>query len=399
MRTIIQLAGAFVVTIALTFTSCKKDENAPQPSSQNEEMTADRSAVQTGYVYTESNSRDGNAVFVYVQQRDGSLKFHSAAKTGGIGNGADLGSQGAVILNQFHTWLYAVNSGDGTISAFRIEGDGSLTLKANVSSMGIGPVSLATHRNLLYVVNAGSDNIQGFYTGADFDKAALIPIAGSSQKLSTQGAGAAQISFSPDGSHLFVTEKMTNSISSFKVDESGVAHTGFVNPALGKTPFGFAFSQNVMVVSNASEGSPEASTVTSYVGANTGTLKPISDPLATKQTAACWVTTTRGGRYVYVTNTGSNTISALLVGEFGRLQLLYPNMPGGLAPTDIVLDASNRFAYVISSGDHKIRQFIRTSDGFLKSLIPNDGMIGLPEAASGLATFTPGIRDANVTMK
>jgi 6-phosphogluconolactonase len=405
MKTSIQLGGMLVAAIMLTFTACKKEENIPLPQSTENEKTADRgdnteitSIFSPGYVYTESNTRD-NCILVYAQQSDGSLKLQSVAKTGGKGNGLPLGSQGSVVVDPYHTWLYAVNSGDNSISAFRIDRDGNLRFAGMTSSLGITPVSLAVHRNFLYVLNAGSDNIQGFNTGADASSP-MIPIRGSSQKLSTTGAGAAQIAFSPNGAFLYVTEKNSNSISSYYVDLNGVASPAYVNPSIGKTPFGFAFSRDIMVVSNAANDAPGGGSAISFVGSNTGTLIPTGNPVFNRQTSSCWTATTKSGRYAYITNTHSNTISAYSVGVYGRLNILFSAIPGGIAPTEIVIDASNTYVYVLSTGDNTIRQYIRRSDGFLTAMIPDgDGAKGLPMTASGLATFTPGISNVSSTIK
>jgi 6-phosphogluconolactonase len=395
MKRSIQLGGTLAAALMLTFTACKKEENMPVPQSNDNETTAQReetpqtsSIYRPGYVYTESNTRE-NCILVYAQQSDGSLKLQSVAKTGGRGNGLPLGSQGSVVIDQYHTWLYAVNSADNTISAFRIGRDGNLMLAGLTSSLGITPVSLAVYKNFLYVVNAGSDNIQGFNTGAD-GTSRMIPIKGSSQKLSTTGAGAAQISFSPNGAYLYVTEKNTNTISSFYVDLFGVATPAYANSSIGKTPFGFAFSNDIMVVSNAANDAPGAGSATSYVGSNTGTLKATSNPVFNKQTSSCWTAITSNGIHAYITNTHSNTVSVYSVGAYGRLSILFPAIPGGIAPTDIVVDASNSHVYVLSSGDNTIRQYIRRSDGFLTAMIPDgDGAKGLPMTATGLATFSP----------
>src|SRR2546423_5502818 len=177
MKKSIQLSCTFAAAIVLTFTACRKDESSTQQPANTNQTTEDRisnpDAVNStilftpGYVYVESNATDANAVFVYAQQRDGSLKLQSVAKTGGTGTGMSLGSQGAIVLDELHIWLYAVNAGDNSISAFRVVRDGNLSLAGRVSSYGVTPVSLTAYRNLLYVVNAGSDNIQGYYTGAD----------------------------------------------------------------------------------------------------------------------------------------------------------------------------------------------------------------------------------------
>jgi 6-phosphogluconolactonase len=402
MKRILQLGSTFAAAIVLTFTSCKKEENAPLPQS-TDESTAERTGptgitaiFQPGYVYTQSNSRE-NAVLVYAQLRDGSLQYRSTAKTGGRGTGLPLGSQGSVTVDPSHLWLYAVNAADNTVSAFRIGRDGNLNLAGMVSSGGVMPVSVTAFKNFVYVVNAGSDNIQGFITGADIStayNARMIPIRGSSLKLSQSNAGAAQISFSPNGAYLYVTEKNTDLISSYYVDINGITHTGYTSQSLGKTPFGFAFARDVMVVSNAFNGEAGVGAATSFVGANTGSLMPTANPVFNGQTSSCWTAVTPTGGFAYITNTGSNTISAYQVGLYGRLKLLYADIAGGMSPIDIVIDGNATHVYVLSSGDHTIRQYVRTADGFLTSMIPVDGVRGIPETAAGLAILTPGTTDS-----
>src|SRR5687768_12343483 len=51
-----------------------------------------------GAVYTITNEASGNEVAVYQRSVNGSLTFMAAYPTGGLGSGAGLGSQGAVIL-------------------------------------------------------------------------------------------------------------------------------------------------------------------------------------------------------------------------------------------------------------------------------------------------------------
>ena len=107
------------------------------------------------------------------------------------------------------------------------------------------PVSLTSYKDWLYVLNAGgSGNISGFAVGKN---GALSPLAGSTQPVSNGGVGAApalaQIAFSSDGSTLVVTEKSTNLIDTYAV-ENGVASAPVPHPAAGLTPFGFAFDRH-----------------------------------------------------------------------------------------------------------------------------------------------------------
>src|SRR5207253_96166 len=91
----------------------------------------------------------------------------------------------------------------------------------------------------LYVLNAGgSGNISGFTVD---NSGRLTPIAGSTQPLSGSNVGPAQVSFSPDGRQLVVTEKTTNLLDVYSVDANGIASGPTTTPSAGGTPFGFAF--------------------------------------------------------------------------------------------------------------------------------------------------------------
>ena len=102
------------------------------------------------------------------------------------------------------------------------------------------------------MLNFGTDNIHGFKVGSD---GTLTDIDGSTRALSGSGVVAPQISFTPNGNWLLVTEKATNNISSFKVKADGSVDADIVTPSTGQTPFGFDFGRDdIMVVSNAAGG-------------------------------------------------------------------------------------------------------------------------------------------------
>ena len=76
----------------------------------------------TGSVYTLTNSPAGNAVAVFARADDGTLAPAGTVATGGLGTGANLGSQGSIIIDGHK--LFAVNAGDNSISYFRIRHHG-----------------------------------------------------------------------------------------------------------------------------------------------------------------------------------------------------------------------------------------------------------------------------------
>src|SRR5205814_6888667 len=237
--------------------------------------------------------------------------------TGGAGDpvpqGTDpatdpLASQGALILgnNQF---LFAVNAGSNQISVLRV-GRNELTMIDLVDSGGIRPISLALHEDLLYVLNeGGTPNITGFTVN---DDGTLTPLAGSTQPLiGGTAADPAEISFSPDGMLLVVTEKAGNRINTYTIDANGLPSAPIDNPSNGMAPFGFAFNDGgTLVVSEAFGGAPNQSAVSSYSAPESGILSVISRSIPNFQTASCCVVTTNNGKSAFVSNTGSGTISS-----------------------------------------------------------------------------------------
>jgi 6-phosphogluconolactonase len=335
-----------------------------------------------GAVYAMTNDAAGNEVVVFDRSQNGSLTLVGSVGTGGLGTGAGLGSQGALILSPNARWLFAVNAGSNDISQFSVHPDGGLSLVDVEPSAGTKPISLTIHRRLLYVLNAGSDTISGFTVS----QTGLSPLTDSTRPLSGAGTDPAQVEFSPSGDLLVVTEKATNLIDTYTVGEDGLPSGPQTHPSEGQTPFGFAFRRRHLIVSEAFGGAPGASALSSYLAARSGDLTPISSSVPDGQTAACWVVIAKG-RFAYTTNTGSNNISSYTIGSHGELTLLDPvaGVTGG-APTDAALSRGDRFLYVLNSTDGTISGFLVQPNGSLVPAIPNTG--GLPPgSAVGIAAF------------
>src|SRR3989442_13482280 len=200
-------------------------------------------------VYTLTNQVAGNAVAVFNRSADGTLTAAGTIATGGTGTGAGLGSQGAVALSHDGRRLFAVNAGSNDVSVFDV-GPAGLSLASRTASGGPLPISLTVHGNVLYVLNAGGNgNISGFTISTT---GGLTAIPGSTQLLSGTNVGPAQVSFSPDGRRLVVTEKNTSLLDVYAVDAKGAAGARTSFTSAGGTPFGFAFGpRHVLLVSEA----------------------------------------------------------------------------------------------------------------------------------------------------
>jgi 6-phosphogluconolactonase (cycloisomerase 2 family) len=343
-----------------------------------------------GAVYVLTNAADGNAVAVFDRAGDGTLTPAGTVPTGGTGTGAGLGSQGALVLSRNGHWLFAVNAGSNDISVFKLSRNG-LHLRDRQPSGGVMPISLTVHDGLLYVLNAGDGATPGNISGFTLEeRGRLAPLAGSTRPLSAANVGPAQVEFSRDGDVLVVTEKATNQISTYMVDDDGLADGPHVQPSAGQTPFGFAFGKRgQLFVSEAFGGAPNASAVSSYDVDGEGILTTITPSAATHQTAACWVVVTRNGRYVYTSNTGSGSITGYHVARDGSLTLLNADGRTGVTgdgslPTDMDLSRNSQYLYALNSGTGSVAAFAVGGDGSLTHL----GNVGaLAPGAVGLAAW------------
>jgi 6-phosphogluconolactonase (cycloisomerase 2 family) len=213
-----------------------------------------------------------------------------------------------------------------------------------------------------------------------------VPIPGSAAPLSAPNVGPAEIHFGLDDDALFVTEKNTNRIDVFRLDEAGTIRSSQTFSSTGVTPFGFAVSRggDAILVSNAAGGAANASSLTSY-RFDDDVLSVLAGPVPTNQSAACWVVTTRSGRFAYTTNTGSASVSGYAIAADGTPTLL--NSDGitavtGKGPIDADFSIRDQFLFVLDSGDNSISAFSVRHDGSLSAL----GITtGLPPASNGLA--------------
>ena len=339
-----------------------------------------------GAVYTLTNSSSGNAVMMFNRSSNGSLALGGTFSTGGMGSGAGLASQGSLILDASNRFLFAVNAGSNNISVFSVSFSG-LSLVGTTSSWGKNPISLTSFGNMLYVLNDGgavgdTDTLAGFTVDANGNLHNIsqgIP-------LSAASVGPAEVSFSPEGNQLVVTEKNTNNIDVFTLDSMGNVTGMKVMTSAAETPYGFAFGKHDnLIVSDAVGGAVNAGAVSSYYLAEDGTHWTVTGSAADHQSAPCWIAVTNDGLYAYTTNTGSGTVSSYSVGFSGKLTLMNQtaaNVGSTSAPIDMAISNDARSLYVLGPATGVIKGFGLGVNG---SLTSQTSVSGLPASASGLA--------------
>ena len=345
-----------------------------------------RTSNATGAVYTATNSANGNSVLVFDRTADGGLSYVNAFPTGGNGSGNGLGNQGGLAITTDGKFVLVVNAGSNDISVLQTT-DGGLIQVDRRNSAGIRPISLSVSGRLVYVLNnggfaGGTDTVAGFRLSRE---GLLTPIPGSTRGLSATAVGPAEVALSADGATLIVTEKVTNRLDVFEVNDDGVLGAMNVFASSGITPFGFAFGKHdQFFVSEAFGGAADASAISSYQVTGTAAISLISPSVPTTETAACWVAVTADGRFLYATNAGSGTVSGYSIRPDGAIARLDDDGVTGVTGggvTDVTLTNNGRYLYALRSGAGAIAIFRVEEHGALASL----GTVSLPAGANGIA--------------
>jgi 6-phosphogluconolactonase len=338
-------------------------------------------------VYAMDNDAGSNKVFAWSARSNGTLSLLGRFRTGGRGTGTmetplagpvdgidPLGSQGSLTLGTNSRFLYAVNAGDGSVSVFRVLGNGGLLLWDKESTGSTSPVSVASHGRFVYVANVNDpgagrpSTIVGF---ASRQNGTLAPIPGSRRLLSAPNARPSQISISPDGNSVIVTERETNVVSVFDINANGTLANPVVTPSPRPAPFGFDFvNSDTFVVSEAAPGDPAGSSASSYALAG-GAATVISGGVLNGQMASCWVTSHPTGMWAYVSNTASNTVTNYAVSEKATLtisQMAVPTDGAGSAPIDADINSRGSLFFQLLGGKGTIAVYSVARNGDLALL-------------------------------
>jgi 6-phosphogluconolactonase len=207
-----------------------------------------------------------------------------------------------------------------------------------------------------------------------------------------------QVLFTPDGGRLIVTVKGTNTIYVFPVEEDGSVDAPTTTQATGVLPtyFGMIFDRNGDLLVTEAFGSslmvPSVGTgaVSSFNVQRNGGLVAISSHIADAGTAACWIALEPiTGKFAYVSNSLSASVSSYTVSTGGSLALLNGLAAVGSGPNDLATatEGGASFLYVLDAGTGLVGAFrINTTSGALTALT---GGSGLPvnRSAEGLAAY------------
>ena len=334
-------------------------------------LAAGLSIPAAAIVYTSSNEVDGNRVIAFdADKRSGQLVEIGSFDTRGTGTGAPIGNQAALATDASDRWMFVTNAGDGSVTSFRLQTEG-LEFVNRQSSRGNSAISVAVFGTLVYVLNEGSgvendvprlryDNISGFR----FDAVGRLRfISGSTRIIDrTQLTAPAQIGFNKSGTVLLITEKATNTITTYVVDKDGLAaHSPLKRPSAVPTPFGFEFGDRDYVFITEANGGAQGVTASYRVNRTTGEVSSLVDRID-QGNATCWTVLSSDETIGYSVNTGSGSVSPYGINFDGTLEPFFSNNPGreiatGDAPRDAILTQNNQFLYVLNNGSGEIDGF------------------------------------------
>ena len=329
-------------------------------------------------IYTASNEAVGNRVIAFdVDKRTGRLEELGSFDTGGTGTGAPIGNQAALTTDASDRWLFVTNAGDGTVTSFRLQAEG-LEFVNIVDSGGYSAISVTVFGTLVYVLNEGSgepadppeiryDNISGFRFNPSGE---LVPIADSTRIIdATQLTAPAQVGFNKSGTVLLITEKATDTLTTFVMQEDGTpADTPLKRPSAVPTPFGFEFGDRDYVFITEANGGGPGVTASYRVNRGTGEVSALVD-LIEQGDATCWTVLSGDQTVGYSVNTGSDSLSLYTINFDGTLEPFFrqPNrdVRTGDAPRDAVLTQNNQFLFVLNNGDGVIQGFRVLDNGHI----------------------------------
>ena len=345
-----------------------------------------------GAVFVMNNSATRNEIISFTRGAEGSLQPSGSFATGGRGTGGvtdPLESQGSLRLSRDHSLLFAVNGGSGEVSVFQVHGS-KLVLVDRKPTGGAEPNAVAQHGDLVYVLNVGgSSNVVGFTLNGHGE---LRQIPNSIRFLTANNSEAASLSFSPDGHFLLVTERATNNIDVFRIQSDGTLSAIAVNKDGEPGTFAVSFAPNgtALVSETGPAGGNDASTISAYSVLPDLTLSPISAGVPTLGNANCWNAVTPDGRWVYVSNAASSTISGFSIGATGALTPIGATVvginPTGAVNLDIAVSSDSKFLYSLNSGNGTIGIFAIQEDGTLLN-VSEANAISANAGFNGIAAF------------
>jgi YVTN family beta-propeller protein len=303
--------------------------------------------------------------YAYVANRSGEIGVFTIDGSGLlVANGTPLMAGGApmpeaLAIESSGRWLYMLSQEvSGSVSLFEIQNDGTLVQSdcgtSQTCPTGSVPEAIAIDPTgqFVSVTNGGGDTLSLY--SIDQNTGQLTALSG----LASRDTPAAVVYYT-DTNEATVTPRFAyvvngggNSVSSYSINSSsGILSTLGTPTVTGSNPSAIAIdlAGRFAYVSNSSSHNVSGYTISG----TTGALSEINGspfPLDTGSFGPKSLCVDPSGRFLYVADTGSDTISAFGISSTdGSLTLLASSPATSVDPIAITVDPTGRFAYVANA--------------------------------------------------
>jgi 6-phosphogluconolactonase len=296
---------------------------------------------------------------------------------GTIGS-ADVTNVNVTCTTNASRFAYVASGSSNSISAYSIDAtSGALTPLTNAPFGAMDPRFVVVEPSGKHAMVANGNSASISVYAIDTSSGTLTTVVGS--PFAAGKGPSAVIIDSPDG-FVYATNQAEGTVSAYSYNASN----GSLTPAHG-SPFTagqgplslsmtldrslYAQGQFLYVANNSS------SNVSAYIADSPqGSLKPVTGSPFPAGNSPTSVVVDPASRFVYVTNQGDGTVSALKIDTTGTNPGALAVVPGspfaaGSSPAQIVVDAYDRFAYVANKGDGTISAYtIDATTGALSAI-------------------------------
>jgi len=359
-------AALLVAAAALALSGCNRHTANPAP--QTMQSAPPTVKAPAGYVYITNNGE--GTVSEFSRQSDGSLSFLRVAKAGAV-NGPT-----GIVIDPASRFVYVANEGDGRIYQLGIKrdtGDLAMVGEGTVEDGAANhpqQIAITSGGDFLYVTNSGKGS-DGKSSDGSISEYAIDHATGALKPLDTfRGSGLQQplgIAILPNDKFLYVSDTGAGSIVGFAIQPSGKLQLVGSIPSLGDKP-----GQPGLVAVH-----PSGSFVYSVdrILGIVVVAKPAQDGkltvtktyhvgISTSGPFAIALASVGPGVFVYTGNRGSDTISTLTVKPDASLEIAGECPTGMGYPTGMVADPARHNLYVVSRNVATVTQFaIAETDG------------------------------------
>lgn len=339
------------------------------------------------------------AVLYLATQGNSSIQTYIATFSSGVvdptGSLFPTGSMPfAIALTPSLDALFLDNNASGTISAFKINSDSSLSATSTSTQTGSVPMGMAIDPagKFLFVANEGSSNISVY----SINGTALTEVAGSPFTTITPGTTVATlptaVAVSASGNFLYVANNFTGTVSAYSIGSSGKLTPLGASPyTVGLAPSGLGMvpSGGFLYVANSGSNSVSAFAICDKVttscanpaGPGDGTLTPVAGSPFSAGIGPVAIAADPNFNFLYVLNKQSSDISEYSYGPGSGVltPLSAPIISTGLTPVSLVVVAGatgnnvgntltnpTDFVFVSNNGASTVSEFsLNTASGVL----------------------------------